>query len=318
MKVRQQMAAFAASLVFCAAVFIFLEAYGAAHRTFLKGPVIASIKAPEEAFSVWQKQKLKGRILVLVDRRLNAAPADKVTYEFQRGEFSNPSELQQFCSALGRDLREMAQPDFPCTIDDLNTEVLRRGSLYGLFISKKPDDPTGEITTLAGYMLLSGTFNDRIPPGHNDTIVKLNRLILQRAYPGLCPTKPDYVITPGNYVHQAVMAGAVRKIYHLISDSAWDEVSSVLSSSASVQHYGRGFRFAMAEGVSVTVIRIRDMQSIGEPAVVNINSDSVDTAELGVLPRLFASARQSDLITVSGRQASELRVLLEAGNDQTR
>jgi hypothetical protein len=306
---RSQAAAIAAAIAFLGAVAVLMAAAGSGGRSFLPRPYIAVVGAPEDSFALWQQQALRGRILVLVDRSLGADPVE-LTYEFQSEEFAHAAALERFCAALASDLRQMAQPLFSCTVQGLNDEVLQQRNLYPLFLAKAAADPSGEITRLAGYLNLPDGFDAPPPEGGRAARAGLNRLILQQLYPSLCPQLPRFYVTARNYVHQAVMAGTIRKIYHLVPADEWDTAARVLRSLPGARPFGGGYRITIAEGVPVMVLRVGDMPRTGEPALVNVNTDSVAPEELRQLPRLIADDVESDLVTVSGGQAAALIDLL--------
>ena len=302
---RAKAAAILLSAAFCAGSAAFLAVYGASHRTMLSSPVVEVIAAPHDAFAVWRKHGIHGRVLVLIDRHLNAEIDDR-TDEFSRDEFTGTYRLARLCAAMQEDLRGSSLEDFPCTMDTLNDRILKRLSLYPLFLRKGAPDPDGRITTLAGFLALPDAFEVRLPQNSANDLARFNRLVLERLYPDRCPPMPDFYILPVNYAHQAIRAGMVRKIYHLLPESAWAEVSSVLGSDRRVESSGGSFRMTIAEGVSVTIMRFRDFTGLGELPIVNVNTDSLGAEELRALPGMLRGTLRSDLVTVSGVGAAEL------------
>ncbi|MDH4161406.1 MAG: hypothetical protein OEW15_01790 [Nitrospirota bacterium] len=304
MSKESKIAVIAISLLFCISVLLFLQQYGASHRTILPSPLVRQVNVPQDAFAVWREQGMHGRTLVLIDRHLNADIEDR-TDEFQDTEFRDTASLNRLCDALRTDLQGSVQDTFSCTIKGLNTDVLRRFSLYPLFLRKGLPDPSGQITSLAGYLALTDSFSVPIPRNSADDYARLNRLILEHSYPDHCPKRPEYHIVAGNYVHQAVRSGMVRKVYHLISDTAWETVASVLGNSKTVESSGGSFRMTIAEGISVRIMRFQDFPGLKEPVIVNLQADSVSAEERGMLLPLLRGKLTCDLLTVSGTHAVE-------------
>jgi hypothetical protein len=61
-----------------AGVHLFLFFYGTTARVFLEKPVAQVVAEPFQAFEVWEREGVKGRILLLFDRRLNADTEGRV------------------------------------------------------------------------------------------------------------------------------------------------------------------------------------------------------------------------------------------------
>lgn len=104
------------------------------------------------------------------------------------------------------------------------------------------------------------------------------------------------------YLFLAIEKGIVRKIYHVIPDALWHDVSSSLQKQKDVVRSGEGFRMAVYEGVSVYIMRMQDIPRINEPALVSINGDLWSDIELArIFQRLTLGIPESDLVTLSGR-----------------
>lgn len=300
-----RIAAIALPVIFCAVVLVFLSIYATSHRTFISTPVLQRVSSPEESFQVWRANALHGRILVLIDRHLNA-DIDIRTAGFYPDEFKDQAALERCCSALRDDLVNVGQTDFPCTADGLNSMVIKRLVLYPLFINLRLPDPSGEITTLAEYMASPTRFDPYLNRMYENMLPRLNRLIIEQMHPGICPVMTEYPIAADNYVHQAVRSGIVRKIHHLISDNAWNEVSGVLSANETVLSSNGRYRINITEGVSVRIMPLRHMQNMSEPAIVVVNTDSLDSGEISLLPELIRRKLHADIVTISGSRAEEV------------
>jgi hypothetical protein len=300
---RSKIIAILLSLASCAGALFLLKAVGAAHRKVLAAPLVRQVDSAQEAFAVWRETGVRGRILVLIDRRLNAG-IEEPGYGFSPEEFSGRAQLDGFCDALRSDLAGSGHEDFPCSVEKLNDSVMDRLSLYPLFLRKRPADPTGRIALLAEYLSLADTYAAHLPGSSGMMLRQLNRLVLERSYPGLCPQRPEYPVLPTTYVHQAVRAGIIRKIYHLIPGRAWNEVSSVLGGSRFVESSAGSFRTTIAEGVPVTIMRFGDLPDPEESVLVNVNTDSIAPEERALLPGLLQRKIRSDLTTVAGSQAA--------------
>lgn len=68
------------SIVLLAIVLSFLFYYGRSNVKCLNAPRIQFVSKPDEAYTFWQESKINGRILLLFDRYLNAAPVDRREY----------------------------------------------------------------------------------------------------------------------------------------------------------------------------------------------------------------------------------------------
>jgi len=103
-----------------------------------------------------------------------------------------------------------------------------------------------------------------------------------------------------NYIYKAMRNNFVRKVYHVVPDSAWNDVSAVLGKSERAERVGDGFRFVI-EGMPVMVMRIKDVTAVGEKVLIDVNADWWGGDDLIKVAQLVKDrALQSDLITVSG------------------
>jgi hypothetical protein len=66
----------ALSVTFCACVLLLFSLYGGSRRAYSSAPHIRLISEPSEAYTIWQKMNVRGRVLLLFDRRLNANEPD--------------------------------------------------------------------------------------------------------------------------------------------------------------------------------------------------------------------------------------------------
>lgn len=310
---KQQIAAVAAPLILCTVVLLILSHIAIRHRTFVPQAVLQQVASPESSFPIWQEYNLHGRILVLIDRRLNAED-DIRTSLFYADEFTSRAALDTCCSVLRSDIQTATAADFPCTLEGLNTMIGKRLVLYPLFLQSRLTDTAGQITRLAGYMSYPSRIDLQMTPAYEEAVPLLNRLILDRVNPGGCPPLSEFPVSAGNYLHQAVRAGIVRKVYHLISDNAWEEVSAGLRGYGDkVVRSSKGkYRIAIAEGVPVWIMRLRDMPDPGEPAVVLVNTDSITRQEVSLLPEYIKRTLRADVITVLGSGSVDVLKTLEA------
>lgn len=58
------------------AVLLFLSLYGVSGRVYARPPLIKSVSEPYHAYSIWNSAGVRGRLLILFDRRLNAKGKD--------------------------------------------------------------------------------------------------------------------------------------------------------------------------------------------------------------------------------------------------
>lgn len=107
-------------------------------------------------------------------------------------------------------------------------------------------------------------------------------------------------LTNENYVYQATVMNIVRKIYHIIPDNSWPEVSDTLSKRDEVSKEGETFRLTL-EGAPIIITRIDNIPFIEEKVLVDINCDYWSGDDLGRVKSLLEDGLlTADVITVSG------------------
>lgn len=303
-------------IIFCSAVLVFLMLFSKAHRIFMSKPILLQVAAAEDSFQVWRKFGLHGRILVIIDRHLNA-DIDVKTDEFYADEFPDRISFERCCTIIQAEFGTFLQPDFSCTIENLNSSVIKNLVFYPSFVNSRLPDPKAEITTMAGFMAFPARINAPLPSEYGKMLPRMNRVILNQLYPDCCPQLSEYPVTATNYVHQAVRSGVVRKVYHLISDRAWNEVSDVLGKNDNVSTADSGYRIFIFEGVPVRIMPVQKIMDLLEPPLVVINTDSLNRDEISGLPQLLKRLRP-DVVTISGEDTGKVLASIEAQYAATR
>lgn len=325
----------AAVLLFLAAA-ILTDRYGRSHRTFLSPPRIEAIRQPSDAFSRWVQAGVRGRTLVLFDRRLNAE-LDEGTFLFADKEFGGDFSLEPLCDDIGSGVFGPRAPSFACSVKGLNG-FLRASDLFHLLQEsgrtvELPEDMrhlparvrralAGQGSPSSGSALPDGSeAPDFIPPDkeylkwtdvERTDVIRLNRWVLQSLFPLTCPAKARFYITPENYVLQAVSAGMVRAVYHVVPDAAWPDVEEVLGRYPAAHRTPDGFRMMIFEGTPVMILREEAMPAVGEAVLVNINGDLAKEGRGRSVPDMLRSGRlKADLITVSGKDARRIIARIE-------
>lgn len=123
-------------------------------------------------------------------------------------------------------------------------------------------------------------------------------------------------ITADNYIYYAIQQDFVRKIYHIIPDSSWPEVESVLTKYPLVALSDGIFRMITGEAVPVYILRLRDIPKIKEKVIIQINGDFWDDSNMASIADLLGkNILNADLITVSGKisEDSLKRIELHSG-----
>jgi len=112
--------------------------------------------------------------------------------------------------------------------------------------------------------------------------------------------------SPGDqYVYASIRTNMVRVLYHVVPDSAWDEVATNLRKFP-VYAYDRGmFRITVFDGIPLYVMRLRDMPHLDEEVLLHINSDVWDDREFSeILGLLHNHTLSGDIITLSGASSA--------------
>lgn len=175
--------------LFFIAVLVSFSLYGPSRRVYLKSPEVINITKPYRAYPVWASRGVKGRALVLFDRKLNAEPET---------------------SSLSKD----------------------------------------------------------------------------------------------NYIYLAIRSNLVRRVYHVLPDSSWPEVSKTLITWPQVKFSG-GVFYTTIEGTPLSIMSLKTFQHIREKekVLVNINRESYEEHEIRrIMDMINTEALKSDLTTISGYQ----------------
>jgi hypothetical protein len=115
-------------------------------------------------------------------------------------------------------------------------------------------------------------------------------------------TEKELLLPEAYYVFAAINKRIIRKIYHIIPDVYWNDVSGPLRKNPLVASSGESFRMAIHEGVPVIVMRMKDIPRIKEKVLVSINAACWSDSERGqILQSLRAGTLDSDLVTISGQ-----------------
>jgi len=113
-------------------------------------------------------------------------------------------------------------------------------------------------------------------------------------------SESDVSVTGDNYIYQAAKRNMIRKIYHIIPDGAWSEVERTLSQFPMVAHSKDTFRFDIAGGVPVLIMRIKDVPALKEKVLINIDGGCWSEKELNEISfELQRKDVESDLVTAS-------------------
>ncbi len=128
---------------------------------------------------------------------------------------------------------------------------------------------------------------------HGRTLLLFDRFLNAEAR-GL-PAGPD------NYVYLAIEHGLVRKVYHIIPDRMWAEVSAALAKNAWAVPTGSGYRMAAAEGVPVRIVPLSLFEPGDETYLVNLNGGLWSGEEVRAIAGMLAGKRtRFDVLTVCG------------------
>ncbi|MBI5103355.1 MAG: hypothetical protein HZB33_16210 [Nitrospirae bacterium] len=181
-----------------------LSYYGISKRVYLPVPVIESISEPFHAFYSWKDKGIRGRILLLFDRKLNIeVPADIIN------------------------------------------EINEKG----------------------------------VPP--------------------------DSYLKPQNYIYMALRNSMFRRVYHIIPDGSWEEVSNTLRDNRLTRKTD-GYFFITHIATPVHILRMKDIPHLKEKVVAIINTEKWNREELSGIGDLFRNHHlEYDLITVAGNPAGQ-------------
>lgn len=270
-------------------------------------PVVEQIGLPHEAFRTWAKYPIHGRILVLMDRYLNAEEVEHGTVEFISDEFGTNHPLESLCTAIDHDSYGIVDLGSGCTVEQLNG-LLKTQNLYPAMQQKRPElKLPSEILNITRSVRVQALRFLDLPDEWKGKVIEFNRKLLEFAYPGIAPRKSTWsFVGTDNYVYMAVREGYFRKIYHVIPESAWPEVERTLSAYRGVEASKGGFTIVIENITPVHILRLRDLPAMSEKTVLNISGSCWSTEELMLLANMIKNGRIiNDLTTVSGKVPAE-------------
>ncbi len=282
-----------------------LAVRGKNHRVFAAEPAVQIVNAPHQAFPLWYDLKLRGRILVLFDRHLNADKEEPDINTFREAEFPTAASRALFCSSLKND--GILKQERPCSVESLNLLLQGRYLYKRLNTVRRLRKVSRELEVLIkssqGY---SSSFKN-LPLEQKRKLLRRNRELLEAAYPKTCPKNQEYGLTASNYSYLAIKSGIVRKIFHVIPEASWQEVEKNLSDLPFAKRTDTGFRLLIFEGTPVTILRLRDLPALTEPVLANINTDIWSPREQEEIASLFVrKSLTSDLTTLCGETPDAL------------
>ena len=113
-------------------------------------------------------------------------------------------------------------------------------------------------------------------------------------------------LTPNNYIYKAMHFNLLRKVYQVVPDQSWEEVERALRNNPYAISADGVFRIPV-EGVSVYVMRLRDVGIIKEKVLVTINADAWPASDLSSIADLLADRKiESDLVTIAGNPSQDI------------
>jgi len=314
-KFRPRIIEMAAAIFLLVIAAVFLVRHGQANRLRLPSQKVEQIAQPHEAFREWEKYGVHGRILVLMDRQLNAEEDENTAFEFTPDEFTGSPSIAALCKAIDNDNYGIGQITSTCTIDGLNA-FLRTQDFYPAWLRTKKDIVIPpEIMEKKRQMRGVSVRFEELPDEWQRNITEFNRRLLELTYPGVTPRKSAWsFVGSNNYVYKAIQGGYLRKIYHVLPESAWPEVEKTLRQYQLVTASAGTFRMAIESFTPVVILRLRDLPSFPEEVLMNINSAYWSDDELKILAGMIQHDRiKSDLITVSGPASEKMIDLLRSG-----
>lgn len=288
-----------------------LHVAGTTARRHAAAPVVRVVSAPHEAFPLWYQEGIRGRTLVLFARYLRADTQEDDEVSFTTEDFPDSRQLEAFCSVLQRDGVIAAGG---CSLDTMEG-LLRSTDLNRRLERFLPPDLPGPLVRL--LRMSEGYVPDyeRLPAAHRTRLRRLNRSLLELAYPGICPAHLPYGLTPENYVFLGIKHRIVRRVFHVLPEDAWTEVKGNLTRIPHAVPRGNGYRVTATDGVPVDIMRARDLLPIGETVIVHMNTDVWGEDELSVIANMVRRGRiVTDVLTASGRGAE--RFLQEARRER--
>ncbi len=108
-------------------------------------------------------------------------------------------------------------------------------------------------------------------------------------------------VAESNYMHWAIAKNAVRAVYHVIPDNAWEEVKHNIQ-NIQVRDFSNGIYRSTIEGAPLYILRISDIPRLRDKVMMNINTDLYTEHEINEIKELLRSGKiTADIITESGK-----------------
>jgi hypothetical protein len=111
-------------------------------------------------------------------------------------------------------------------------------------------------------------------------------------------------VNENNFIYLSLRAGILRKIYHVIPESSWPEVSAALSSYSIVATSGNQFRFTV-DGTPIIVTRTKDLPLLREKVLVYFNLDYVDAYGRKSLSEYVDDRQRADVVLLTMRSGQK-------------
>jgi len=297
---------------FVAAVIILSELRGSSNVTVLGQPQLKLVTEPHHAFTIWKENRVRGRELFLFDRHLNAENNEYITGEFNPDEFQGGYSVPALCKTVIHEVYDESVDRQDCSIEELNN-MLRTTSFYDIWLKKKQAVAlSGRTRKLLRDSRGYGRDFSSLKDYQKKNILLLNRYLLTAAWPELCPPKAEYQVAKDNYIYLAARENMIRKIYHILPESAWEEAARNLVSGGYSPRPDGTFRI-VAHGTPVIILRLRDIPRLKEEVLLHVNGGSWPDSQIAELAALLKNnTLKSDLITVAGRISSGSLEMLKA------
>lgn len=130
---------------------------------------------------------------------------------------------------------------------------------------------------------------------------QLNATPLFDALEKLPPASPD------NYIYLSFRKNFVRKVYHIIPETSWKEVSANLQRDWAAGET-KGYYRVTVDGTPILVMRLSDVPHLKEKVLIAVNADYWNKDDLhGIEALLKRRVITSDIITVSGNAAHRFK-----------
>ena len=277
-----------------------LSYIGRSHIVFLARPISKQVSHPSDAYALWKERAIHGRIAYLFDRDLNAVPGNYLSAPFSEDEFVDGYSVEALCDSIRSVGFGPIPPGAPCDLTILN-KLLKTQLRPDVLTPEQRTNLTTEALRLIDITKGYPRNPNLLLPPQIDRIERLNRLLIEAAFPDACPKSEKFEISDENFVFAAIKRGYIRKIYHIIPDQTWAEVENNLQSFPNA-YFRKGFyELPITEGVLVTIMRMRDIRPEQEPVIMTVNGNNWNGEEIRQITEMLRrSVLTSDLITYFG------------------